>query len=130
MAEYWIKDILSSLFALIMVGGGIYLLIRMNKNELWKKSFKSIWAVRSARISFIILSVFILIFLLDSITYPKFKTVNKKQVYIKSITLLDVIYNPVREESYSAPFSRYQLEDKTVKNNAVHIGGSNINGED
>jgi len=56
--------------------------------------------------------------------------VNKKHVFVNSRTLLEVIYTPAREESYSAPMAKYQFTDKKMENKGIHPAGTNINGED
>ncbi len=130
MTTYYLKNIGYSLIILLIIGGGIFALFRLNKNKIWNETFKSIWSVKIARISFVIICFYLFIYLLDSITFPVFKTVNNKPIYIKSKSLLDVLYTPTREESYSAPFSEYQFVDKKMKNKSFHPAGTNINGED
>jgi len=49
---------------------------------------------------------------------------------MRSQSLLDIIYQPQREETYSAPFAKNQLTDKSIKNKGIHPAGTNINGED
>ena len=86
--------------------------------------------MRSARISFFVICLYVLVFLLDSVTFPVFRTVEDKKVYVTSKTLLDIMYQPAREESYSAPLAKFQLGDRESRNKGFHPLGTNINGED
>jgi len=130
MGEYYLKDFIPSILVLVIIGAGIFSLIRLNKDSLWNDTFETIWKSPVARISFMIICFYIAVFLFDSISYPVFKEVGDKSVYVKSRTLLDVIYSPVKEESYSAPLSKVQFVDKKTKNKGFHLAGTNINGED
>ena len=130
MLNYYLKDILSSGITLFIVGGGIFCLIRMNKNRYWRNVYKNIWSVKIAKVSFIIICLYIFIFVLDSVTFPVFRKAGDKKIYEKSVSLLDKIYQPAREESYSAPLSKTQLGTKKEPNKGRHPVGTNINGED
>lgn len=130
MLEYYIKDIFHSLFILVIIGSGIFFIIKLNRNKIWNDVYKNIWRVPVARISFFIICVYLFTFLMDSVTFPVFRKVNNKPIYIHSKSLLDVIYSPLKEESYSAPFAKYQFADKKMKNKKIHPAGTNINGED
>ncbi len=130
MTTYYLKDFGYSLIFLLIIGSGIFAVLRSNKNKLWNTIFYNIWSNKTARVSFIIICLYVFVFLMDSITFPVFKSVNNNPIYIRSRSLLDVIYNPAREESYSAPFAKHQFTDKTTKNKRFHIAGTNISGED
>jgi len=130
MIKYYIKDLIYSLIPVLIIAGIILSLVRLNKrSKIWNETFKNIWSKKIGRISFIVLCIYLFIFFIDSIQFPVFKTINNRRIYIKSKTLLDIIYSPPREVSYSAPLSKYQLIGKE-KNKGIHIAGTNINGED
>lgn len=122
--------ILRSLLTILLFAGGIWYLILLSRKTLWKQNFKSIWTVKRARISVVMISLFLTVFLIDSITLPVFRDVEGRKILTGSRTLLDVLYTPEREESYSSPFAKKQLTDKDTKNRGLHPFGTNLNGQD
>ncbi|MBN1897865.1 MAG: ABC transporter permease, partial [Spirochaetes bacterium] len=84
---------------------------------------------RQGQYTLIIISLYLFIYLLDSLYWPAFRTIDDKKIYKGSVTVLDMIYRPAKEESYSSPFSKYQLNENKM-NKGFHPAGTNINGED
>ena len=100
----------------------------MNKDKTWNAHFKKLWKNKTSRYSLIIISSYIFVFILASVSFSKYLLIEKQEIYDKDVSLLELIYNPSEEESYSAPLSKKQLTGED--NKTRHIAGTNINGED
>ncbi|HMB00951.1 MAG TPA: ABC transporter permease, partial [Spirochaetota bacterium] len=91
--------------------------------------FKQIKTKPATRITLAVIMLYTFIFLLSWIRFPEFSQVQDHTVYEGSPSLLEKIYSPAREESYSAPLAEYQLHNNTP-NNGLHLMGTDINGND
>ncbi|HBE04580.1 MAG: hypothetical protein A2096_08780 [Spirochaetes bacterium GWF1_41_5] len=130
MTQYYLHDLLISIIPVLAVSLLAALIFSIKKNPLHRHIYFYIAKSRPGKTAFFLLCFYGLIAALDTVKFPVFYIIDGKKTYNRSLSLLDRLYNPAREESYAAPLAENQLLDSDIKNQQRHILGTNISGED
>ena len=73
--NHYVKDILVSLISVSVIIGLVLLVVILSKRKIWKDNFRRIISARLARISLVVIVLYLVIFILDSVTFPVFREV-------------------------------------------------------
>ncbi len=125
---HWI----SNLIVVLLVMGGAGLAQRLRHNRLWRHAAAELWARR--RISIVVLGLFVLVALLDSVAWISSGDDSGDRVAASQPrSVIDRVFVPESfvETSYSAPFAEKGFyEDTALKHPGQHVLGTDILGND
>lgn len=110
---------------------GLALAIRaIRKDEVWRDAFGQVW--RRRKLSVLVLGVYVLVALLDSVSWVGTTGALEDQVAAhEARSLIDRAFSGASEKSYSAPFASSEFYDhSSLRYPGRHPLGTNILGQD
>ena len=121
----------SNLVVLALVVGSIWLGRYLARDRFWRESAVELW--RRRRISVIVVGVFVLIALLDSIAWAGGRRDGDNLAAFQTRTIIDRIFQPAtfKEASYSAPFATVSFYGgQPLRYPGAHLLGTDLLGRD
>lgn len=102
----------------------------VSRNDLWRDAVVEVW--RRRRWSVLTVGIFVVIALLDSVSWVGGEVTGQDQVAMhEARSILDRLFAGTREKSYSAPFARLEFyDDSPLTRPGTHPLGTNILGQD
>lgn len=125
------KDALvGNLIVASIVIAGIFVGRLVKKNDIWRQAFFEVG--RRRRFSVIVVLLFVVIALADSVSWVGGSATGRDQVAAhEARSLLDRAFQETREKSYSAPLAEYEFYgDSPLAHPGTHVLGTNILGQD
>lgn len=125
--------IVSNIVVVLVLAGAVWLYFAIRRSRMWSQATAELW--RRRPLSTIVLALFIIVALLDSISWvsaPSSAGVDQVAA-AKPRTVIDRIFEPdtFKEASYSAPFASEGFYDKKpLRHPGAHILGTDILGND
>jgi peptide/nickel transport system permease protein len=117
--------------AVVLVLGGLWVARAVSRNRFWRESAVELW--RRRRLAIVVVAVFVLVALLDSISWVGGARDGDNLAAFKSRTIVDRIFQPetFKEASYSAPFSSVTFYGtQPLRYPGAHLLGTDILGRD
>jgi peptide/nickel transport system permease protein len=121
---HWVSNVT----VLLLVFAAIWLARMLGRSRFWRESATELW--RRRRVAIIVVVVFVLIALLDSVAWIGG---GEGVAAYQPRTVIDRIFQPdtFKESSYSAPFSSVSFYgNQPLKHPGVHLLGTDILGRD
>lgn len=130
LSEPQIDALLGNLVVAALLVGVAFAVRAIRKNDIWRDAFVQVWQRR--RVAVVVLGVYVLIALLDSISWVGASGALEDQVAAhEARSLLDRAFAGTSEKSYSAPFARTEFYDGSeLRHPGRHPLGTNILGQD
>lgn len=122
---------ISNSIVALLVAAGIWLAWRLARNRFWRESAIELW--RRRRLAIVVLAVFVLIALLDSITWVGGARDGDGLAAFRPRTIIDRIFQPetFKETSYSAPLASVAFYGgQPLRYPGAHLLGTDILGRD
>jgi peptide/nickel transport system permease protein len=122
---------ISNGIVVLLVAGTIWLARTVARNRFWRESAVELW--RRRRLSICVVAAFVLIALLDSISWIGGAAGGDNFAAFRSRTIIDRIFQPetFKEASYSAPLSGTAFYGgQPLKYPGAHLLGTDILGRD
>jgi peptide/nickel transport system permease protein len=131
----WLEQPLHQAFfsngvVLIVLALCVWIVLYARKHEIWRNAFLQVY--RRRKWSVFVLALYVAVALLDSVLWIGGSSGADDQVAAhEARSLIDRAFDGTREKSYSAPFARTELYDKSpLKKPGGHVLGTNILGQD
>ena len=118
--------VVQNLFVFFLVVASAWILWRAMRREYWKEAWRRVRQVRLAMVALAVVSVYMLIALLDSISW-------KDHVQdMRPRTVVDRLFERPRERTYSAPLATHEIGERKPKKlkHGIHLLGTDSTGED
>ena len=122
---------IANTIVLLLVFGGIWLARRLARSRFWRESAIELW--RRRKVAIIALAVFVVIGLLDSISWTSAARDGDNLTAFRARSIIDRIFQPetFKEASYSAPLASVAFYGgKSLRYPGAHLLGTDILGRD
>jgi peptide/nickel transport system permease protein len=122
---------LSNLIVVLLIGGGVWLVHAASRSRYWRESARELW--RRRRLGLIVIGVFVVIALLDSITWVGGARDGDNLAAFQARSIIDRVFQPetFKEASYSAPLAKVAFYGgKPLAYPGAHLLGTDILGRD
>jgi peptide/nickel transport system permease protein len=122
---------LSNLIVVLLIGGGVWLTHAASRSRYWRESARELW--RRRRLGLIVIGVFVVIALLDSITWVGGARDGDNLAAFQARSIIDRVFQPetFKEASYSAPLAKVAFYGgKPLAYPGAHLLGTDILGRD
>ena len=122
---------IANTIVLLLVVGAIWLARRLARSRFWRESAIELW--RRRKVAIIALAVFVVIGLLDSISWTSAARDGDNLTAFRARTIIDRVFQPetFKEASYSAPLASVAFYGrKPLRYPGAHLLGTDILGRD
>jgi peptide/nickel transport system permease protein len=122
---------LSNIVVLLLMAGAIWLARTASRSRYWRESARELW--RRRRLALIVIGVFVLIALLDSISWVGGARDGDNLAAFQARSVIDRVFQPetFKEASYSAPLAKVGFYGgKPLTYPGSHLLGTDILGRD
>jgi len=121
----------SNMVVLLLVAGTIWLARAASRSRYWRESARELW--RRRRLALIVIGVFVVIALLDSISWVGGARDGDNLAAFQARSIIDRVFQPetFKEASYSAPLAKVAFYGgKPLTYPGAHLLGTDILGRD
>lgn len=122
---------ISNIAVILLLAGGIWLARAASRSRYWRESARELW--RRRRVALIVIGLFVLIALLDSISWVGGARDGDDMTAFQARSIIDRMFQPERfkEASYSAPLAKVSFYGgKPLNFPGAHLMGTDILGRD
>ena len=122
--------VVSNLIVLLLIAGAVAAVVVARRSRMWSAGFRSLW--RRRRLALVVVGVYVLIALLDSVAWVGGAEAGADAVsQHEARTVIDRIFGGRQERSYSAPFAGVEFYGEApLRHPGGHVLGTDMIGRD